>query len=167
MKLKGILNRKLNEVLASMGHGQMLIVCDAGFPIPKDAWYVDLAITKDLPDLPTVLELISDEFISEKVMFAKEVPTNNPPLYRDLERIFPDAELEAISHEEMLTSIAKEAKAVIRTGAYNPWGNIALVSGTDPFAWFENEETVVPPFYEKRIAQINQSGKKGKYYGQS
>jgi D-ribose pyranase len=164
MKIKGILNRKLNKVIASMGHGQIVIICDAGFPIPKDAWYVDLAIKKDLPDLTTVLELISEEFISEKVMFANEVQTNNPPLFRDLQRIFPDAELKPISHEDMLSTVAKEAKAIIRTGAYNPWGNIALVSGTDPFAWFEKEETVVPPFYEKRINQINQSGKKDKYH---
>ncbi len=28
----GILHNELNKVLASMGHGDILIVCDAGFP---------------------------------------------------------------------------------------------------------------------------------------
>jgi D-ribose pyranase len=163
MKFRGILNRQINEMLASMGHGQILIICDAGFPIPKDAWYVDLAIKKNLPDLTTVLEVVAEEFISEKVMFAHEVETNNLKLHEDIKRIFPDADLEAIEHTDMLTSIAKEAKAIIRTGAYNPWGNIALVSGTDPYAWFSDNDTVVPPFYDKRFKQIEESGKKSKY----
>lgn len=153
----GILHNELNKVLASMGHGDILIVCDAGFPIPRDAWRVELAITRDFPDLVPVLEIIASEFIAEKVMFAHEVPSNNAPLYRNLQRIFDDCELESIAHQSMLTEMAYKAKAIVRTGGYNPWGNIALVSGTDPFAWFTNEEVVVPPFYQNRIAQIKRA----------
>lgn len=35
MKRVGILNENISRVVASMGHGDMLAVCDAGFPIPK------------------------------------------------------------------------------------------------------------------------------------
>ena len=30
-----ILNAELNHAIASMGHGDLMIVCDAGFPIPE------------------------------------------------------------------------------------------------------------------------------------
>jgi D-ribose pyranose/furanose isomerase RbsD len=157
MLRRGILHNELNHVLASMGHGDILIVCDAGFPIPRDAWRVELAITKDYPDLVPVLEIIANAFISEKVMFAHEVPANNAPLYRDLQRIFAESAFEPIEHSTMLTEMARKAKAIVRTGGYNPWGNIALVSGTDPFLWFTNEEVVVPAFYQERIAQIKKA----------
>ena len=51
----GILNAELNHAIASMGHGDLMIVCDAGFPIPSAAWRIDLAVVPDVPDLETVL----------------------------------------------------------------------------------------------------------------
>ena len=153
----GILNSELNHVLASMGHGDLLIVCDAGFPIPRSAWRVDLAITRDFPDLVPVLEIIAGEFIAEKVMFAHEVVSNNTPLHRNLQRIFADATLEAIPHQTILGEMAQKAKAIVRTGGYNPWGNIVMVAGTDPFAWFSNPDIVMPPFYHERIDQIKRA----------
>lgn len=164
MKRKGILNREVNRILASMGHGQKLIVCDAGFPIPEDADYVDLAVVKGIPDLPTVLGAINQEFISEKVMFAEEVTTNNKPLYRNLQEIFKEVELEAIPHEEIMKEIVHEARAIIRTGDYNPWGNIILQTGTDPYAWFEKEGLEMPPFYEERIKNIEEAGRRDMFY---
>ena len=51
MKRGKLLNSELNHAIASMGHGDLMIVCDAGFPIPDDVWRIDLAITRDVPDL--------------------------------------------------------------------------------------------------------------------
>jgi D-ribose pyranase len=164
MKRRGILNREISRILASMGHGQYLLVCDAGFPIPEEADCVDLSLKKGIPDLPTVLSTINEEFISEKVMFAFEVPENNAPLYAELERIFPEVDFEEISHERILNEIAHEARAIIRTGDYNPWGNIVLQAGTDPYAWFEKEGLKMPDFYKKRIKDIEETGKREMFY---
>ncbi len=164
MKRKGILNREISRIIAGMGHGQKLIVSDAGFPIPEDADCVDLAIKKGLPDLPTVLKIITEEFISEKVMFAEDVISNNQPLYKNLQEIFKDSELEAIPHERIMNEIAYEAKAIIRTGDYNPWGNIVLVAGTDPYAWFEKDGLKMPEFYKKRIKDIENAERRDMFY---
>jgi len=56
-----ILNAELNHAIASMGHGDLMIVCDAGFPIPNNVWRVDLAIVQDIPDLETVLTAASEK----------------------------------------------------------------------------------------------------------
>lgn len=164
MKRKGILNREINRILASMGHGQYLLICDAGFPIPEKADYVDLALKKGIPDLPTVLSTINEEFISEKVMFASEVVENNNPLYGHIKEIFAEVDLEAISHERILNEIAVEARAIIRTGDYNPWGNIVLQAGTDPYAWFEKDGLEMPEFYKKRIKDIEEADKRDMFY---
>ena len=49
MKKNGILNAELAHAVASMGHTEIMMVVDAGFPIPRDAWRIDLAIEQDLP----------------------------------------------------------------------------------------------------------------------
>ncbi|AZO94959.1 D-ribose pyranase [Halocella sp. SP3-1] len=164
MKRKGILNREVSRVIASMGHGQFLLVCDAGFPIPQEADCVDLAIKKGLPDLPTVLSTINKEFISEKVMCAPETKSNNQPLYDELKKIFKEVDFEDIPHEKILKEIAYGARAIIRTGDYNPWGNIVLQAGTDPYAWFEKESLKMPDFYKQRIKNIEEADKRDMFY---
>jgi D-ribose pyranase len=49
MKRNGILNLGLNQAIAAMGHGDFLIVCDAGFPIPSEVERVDLQLFPTSP----------------------------------------------------------------------------------------------------------------------
>ena len=80
MKRGAILNAELNHAIASMGHGDLMIVCDAGFPIPETVWRIDLALIPDVPDLETVLQAIASDLIAERVGYAAEMAENNPPL---------------------------------------------------------------------------------------
>lgn len=151
MKLGRILNKGLNELIASMGHGDFLIVCDAGFPIPNNAWRVDLAIEKDVPDTSYVLEIIKSDLMVEKVGFAEDVKIYNNPLYQDIQRIFPGIELEELKHERILSEMASKAKGIVRTGAFNPWGNVLLYSGVEVPRWFNKQGVVVPDYYKDRM----------------
>ena len=153
MKRSGILNQQLSSAIAGLGHGDLLMVVDAGFPIPRDADRIDLAIVRDLPDLRTVLGIIRAEVISERVVIAAEMAQNNAPLEQWLRAEFDDADFELVPHEEMLTSVPARAKAIVRTGAFDPWGNIALSSGVDVSAWFSREGVVVPDYYAARLAR--------------
>lgn len=151
MKRGGILNQQLSAAIAALGHGDGLLVVDAGFPVPGDAWRIDLAVTANLPELRTVLDLVAAEMIVEKVVLAAEVATHNAPLDRWVRRCWPDAAFEPVPHERMLTEIPARAKAVVRTGAFDPWGNILLVSGVDVPAWFARPGVVVPDYYRDRM----------------
>src|SRR3984893_19056529 len=106
MKKNGILNLGLNQALAGMGHGDLMSVCDAGFPIPAQVTRVDLAIVPDVPDLETVLTAISGDFIAEKFGYANEMAKNNPLLKDKVDRIFAGAELVTFPHNEILTQLA-------------------------------------------------------------
>jgi D-ribose pyranase len=151
MKRNGILNFGLNQALAAMGHGDLMIVCDAGFPIPTHVNRVDLAIVADVPGLETVLTAISADFIAEKFGYANEMAQNNPRLKEKVDRIFAGVELVTYPHAEILTELAAKAKFIVRTGAFDPWGNIILYSGVDVPKWFTKPGTVVPEYYASRM----------------
>jgi D-ribose pyranase len=151
MKRNGILNLGLNQALAAMGHGDFLIVCDAGFPIPATVNRVDLAIVADVPDVETVLTAINADFITEKFGYANEMAQNNPRLKEKVDRLFAGAELVTFPHLEILTELAAKAKYIVRTGAFDPWGNILLYSGVDVPKWFTKPGTVVPGYYASRM----------------
>ncbi|WP_062207596.1 D-ribose pyranase [Streptomyces sp. NBRC 109706] len=151
MKRTGILNAQLSGALATLGHTDLLLVVDAGFPVPRDAHRVDLAIAENLPDLRTVLGLIADELVVEGVVRADDVPSNNPRLDEWLRQRFDDAEFTTRSHAEMLGETARQAKVVVRTGAFEPWGNIGLFCGVDVPKWFGGEGVVAPDYYADKL----------------
>ena len=135
MKVGNILNSELSYAIASMGHGDWLFVVDAGFPIPPDAWRIDLALVPDVPDMETVVTAVMQEFIAEKVMYATELIEKKSPYLATIERLFPDIEKEALPHEIIRDELAPRAKAIVRTGALQPWGNVVLQSGVDWPVW--------------------------------
>jgi simple sugar transport system permease protein/D-ribose pyranase len=159
MKHGRILNAELSKAIAMMGHGDVFMVCDAGFPIPLDRWRIDLAITHNLPDLYTVLELVLSELSVERVLYADLIPDHNPPLLQRLGELFAGtgAEMEAVPNERMLGEVARNAKVIVRTGAFNPWGNIGMVCGTIPDEWFEIPGTVMPDSYRARRERMRKS----------
>ncbi|NOX40827.1 MAG: D-ribose pyranase [Alphaproteobacteria bacterium] len=153
MKRGKLLNSELNHAIASLGHGDLMIVCDAGFPIPADAWRIDLAITQDVPDLKTVLSAISEDYIVEKIAYADTLPDHNPALLKTVLSIFRDADHEMVAHETILNEMAAKAKVIVRTGAFDPWGNILLYSGVDIPKWFAKPGTVAPDYYADKIRE--------------
>lgn len=151
MKRNGILNAELSGALATLGHTDLLMVVDAGFPIPRSAHRVDLAIAENLPDLRTVLELISSELIVEGVVRADDVTTNNPRLDEWITARFGDAEFTTRTHADMLGELAQQAKVIVRTGAFEPWGNIGLFCGVDVPRWFGGEGIIAPDYYASKL----------------
>ena len=160
MKRGRILNAELSKAIAVMGHGDLFMVCDAGFPIPLDRWRVDLAITHDLPDLYTVLELVLSELTVEKVLYADLIHEHNRPLLERLTSMFDGtgAEMEAVPNDRVLGELAHSAKVIVRTGAFNPWGNIGLICGTVPDEWFAIPGTVMPESYRERRVRMTKLG---------
>lgn len=158
MKHGRILNAELSKAIALMGHGDLFMVCDAGFPIPLDRWRIDLAITHNLPDLYTVLDLVLSELTVERVLYADLVSEYNPPLLQRLQEMFEGtgAEMEPVANERVMGELPRTAKVIVRTGAFNPWGNIGLVCGTVPDEWFALPGTVMPEAYRERKARMHE-----------
>lgn len=151
MKRRGILNADLSHAIASLGHGDGLLVVDAGFPIPRSAWRIDLALTANQPELRSVLDVIAQDMIVEEIVLAEDVATHNRPLYDWVQSRWQGVPVTGIPHAEMLTAGAARAKAIVRTGALDPWGNVLLLSGVDVPAYFSRPGVVVPDYYRDRM----------------
>lgn len=151
MKRTGILNAELSGALATLGHTDLVLVVDAGFPIPVDAHRIDLAVAQNLPDLRTVLALVADELVVEGVVRADDVVSNHPRLDEFLHSTFTDAEFTTRTHAEVLGELAHQAKFIVRTGAFEPWGNIGLYCGVDVPKWFGGDGVIAPDYYADKL----------------
>ncbi|OKK21829.1 ribose ABC transporter [Streptomyces sp. CB00455] len=126
MKKTGILNRHLAGALAGLGHGDGVLVCDAGMPIPDGPRVVDLAFRAGVPAFAEVLEGLLAELVIEGATAAEEVRRANPQASRLLDDCFPTLEL--VSHER-LKELSAGARLVVRTGEARPYANVLLRCG--------------------------------------
>ncbi|GHE02984.1 D-ribose pyranase [Defluviimonas sp. 20V17] len=139
MKRSGILNPALCQVLASMGHTDSIVVCDAGLPIPEGPERIDLSVCPGLPAFRDVLAAIAAELQIEKALTACEFEPQNPQLYHETVSLLKAQEaaqgapiaLARISHEEF-KRMTRTARAIVRTGECTPFANVILYSGV-PF----------------------------------
>ncbi len=129
MKKEVILNHQLNRVISEMGHHDMLIIADAGLPIPKEVERIDLALKCGNPSFAEVLPVVLSELEVEEAYVAKEIKEKNPQILNLVSSLI--GEVKFITHEE-LKELSKQARAIIRTGECSPYANIILISGV-PF----------------------------------
>ncbi|MFE9441099.1 D-ribose pyranase [Streptomyces sp. NPDC006602] len=126
MKKAGILNRHLSGALAELGHGDGVLVCDAGMPIPDGPRVVDLAFRAGVPSFAEVLEGLLAELVVEGATAATEVRKANPAASGLLDGHFP--ELALVAHEK-LKELSGDARLVVRTGEARPYANVLLRCG--------------------------------------
>ena len=125
MKRRVIINTKLAGEIARLGHTDLVVVCDAGLPIPAGPAVVDLAFCLGVPSLGTVLSGLLDEIVVEGATAAEEI-RENPDIERVLKNLLPDPGL--VSHQE-LKRMSAGAKLVVRTGEATPYANVILRCG--------------------------------------
>ncbi|WP_030252031.1 MULTISPECIES: D-ribose pyranase [unclassified Streptomyces] len=126
MKKTGILNRHLAGALAELGHGDGVLVCDAGMPIPDGPRVVDLAFRAGVPTFAEVLEGLLEELVVEGATAADEVREANQEASALLEGHFPSLDL--VPHER-LKELSAGARLVVRTGEARPYANVLLRCG--------------------------------------
>ena len=128
MKKNGILNPQLNRVISEMGHRDMLIIADAGLPIPKGVERIDLALKCGIPPFSEVLRAVLSELEVEEGYVAKEIKEKNSQTLNLVSSLMGMREVKFITHEE-LKELSKQARAIVRTGECSPYANIILISG--------------------------------------
>jgi D-ribose pyranase len=128
VKKVGILNKQLSKVIAGLGQSDMIVICDAGLPIPDECVRVDLALVEGEPSFMAVLDAVLQELSIESVILAAECKDQNPVFHeRVLAKIAP-LQPDYISHEEFKI-MCKKVKAIVRTGECTSYANCALVCG--------------------------------------
>jgi len=128
MKKTPLLNTSLSEVIASLGHGDLLVIADAGLPIPPQTRRIDLALTQGVPGFVETLQVVLQEMRVESVIVAQETGQVSPHILTAIQDLLPGTPVKTVTHEA-LKQMTKEARAVVRTGEFTPYANVVLISG--------------------------------------
>jgi D-ribose pyranase len=126
----GLLHPELAAVIAGLGHGQRLVISDAGLPIPPGVRRIDLAVRCGVPSFADVLSVVGAELAIERVVIATESDTIGRGLIREIlaQALAVPALVDTVSHEE-LKEMSASAVAVVRTGECTSYLNVVLVAG--------------------------------------
>ncbi|MDC8758395.1 D-ribose pyranase [Janthinobacterium fluminis] len=128
MKKTPLLNSALSQLIAGMGHGDMLVIGDAGLPVPPQVPCIDLALTKNIPGFLDTLRVVLAEMEVEKAIVAQETALVSPAIDAGITALLPYTPLDPVPHEQFKQLTAK-ARAIVRTGQFTPYANIILVAG--------------------------------------
>ena len=135
MKKMGIINGPISNVIANMGHSDLLTVADAGLPIPDTTTRIDLALKPNVPGFLETLETVLTELFVEKAFVSEDIIKNNPHIYTEIQKLLIGIPIETIPHIEF-KAMSGKSKAIIRSGEFTPYANVILVGG----AWGFNIE---------------------------
>lgn len=128
MKKTTLLNSDLSYIIATLGHTEMLVIADAGLPIPSSTKRVDLALVRGVPDAFETLSAVLSEMQVERVILAEETQEINPDFEKSVRDLLPDVPVDFVSHDE-LKRLSANSRAVVRTGECKSYANVILVSG--------------------------------------
>lgn len=134
MKKTPLLNIALSRLIASLGHGDILVIGDAGLPVPPGVELIDLALTQGIPDFISTLRIVLSEMQVESHVLAEEILLKQPPALSALSALNALTDQAALGERRLLShdafkQLSRSARAIVRTGECQPYCNIALVSG--------------------------------------
>jgi D-ribose pyranase len=128
VKKTTLLHAELSEVIARLGHGDLLVIADAGLPIPDGPRRIDLAVSANVPRFADVLAAVLAELQVESAVIAEELAPANPSVHAQLRRQLGATPVTALSHEQ-LKAATRDARAIVRTGEFSPYANVILRAG--------------------------------------
>lgn len=77
-----MINRGISKLLCGQGHGDMIMIADAGFAIPKGIEVVDISLGENKPMVLEVAAELKKYFSVEKLIIAFETKNRNPGFLR-------------------------------------------------------------------------------------
>jgi len=125
----GIFHPQLLRILGEIRHKDLLVIGDAGLPIPKGVERVDLGWKQGSPGYLEVLEEIAKVLVIEEALFATEALEVSPDFHKQALKLLPEgAPVNYVPHAQ-LKEISADAKAIILTGEFTPYTNIVITAG--------------------------------------
>jgi D-ribose pyranase len=122
-----LLNPALASALARAGHGQLVVIADAGLPIPDGPELIDLSLVPGTPSFLLTGRTLVQSLHVESVIVAEE--SLSGPAAPLIQEIAADLPRQTVSHHG-LKELLSHARVVVRTGECTPFANLVLVAGT-------------------------------------
>ncbi|MEV8249575.1 D-ribose pyranase [Microbacterium sp. NPDC076768] len=129
-KTSTTINPALSRVISETGHTDLVIVTDAGLPIPPTSERIDLAYRPGAPAFFDVLDTVLAEMVVEGATVSAEVAEKSPEVLAALRERFAGMgfEIELIPHVEF-KKLSQGARAFVRSGEFTPYANVILHAG--------------------------------------
>lgn len=126
MRPGGLWHPRLLAILTAAGHGDLVVVADAGLPVPRGVEAVDLLWRRGEPELLPVLDAVLTECVVEHATVATEL--RGGAVRDGIAAALAPVPVDAVAHEE-LRRMSASARVVVRTGATTPYANVVLRCG--------------------------------------
>lgn len=127
-KTSTTINPALSRVISETGHTDLIVVTDAGLPIPPGSERIDLAYRPGAPAFFDVLDTVLAEMVVEGATVAAEVAEQSPEVLAQLRERLPGIEIDLVPHVEFKQR-THGARAFIRSGEFTPYANVILHAG--------------------------------------
>lgn len=156
---KRILNEKLASLVASLRHGEMLFIADAGsgtsekalYPLRKDVQYLDLETVTGVPSMQDIVSSIVETGDIEGGISTDVMKDVNKEDYDFLCKTLGKEHIREVNYIPEYYQLRDRCKAVIQTGDYKVHAQVILIagypSGELPFEWVEKGLKAI---YEKQ-----------------
>ena len=123
-----ILNPALLELLARVRHTNTLVIADWAFPFWPEIETVDISLTRGIPTVLDVLDLLTPVFKIGRIWQANEFVTSNAEdIVARFAKSFGEIPLTREAHIDFKLRVPR-AIGLIRTGDATPYGNLILES---------------------------------------
>jgi D-ribose pyranase len=129
LKRVHLLNPRLLALLAGAGHTDLIVIADAGLPIPPGVELIDLSVVPGNPSFLQVFDAVRQQLVYERAILARE--TRDQPLFSALASRLEGIPVDELTHDDF-TQRTQTARGIIRTGECTPYANVALLAGV-PF----------------------------------
>ncbi len=124
----GILNPHVLELIARIRHTNTLVIADWAFPYWPEIETVDISLTRNIPTVLDVLDLLTPVFKIGRIWQAEEfVATNSPETLARFTKSFGEIPLTREAHVDFKKRVPG-AIGLIRTGDTTAYGNIIVES---------------------------------------
>lgn len=135
---KRILNERLAAIVASIRHGEMLFIADAGSgtcskaivqPLDPSVEYMDLGAVTGVPTMLDIVSALKEAGDFETCIVTNDMSGANPESYTALVKMFGEDNITQIPYKPTYYQLRDRCKAVIQTGDYGVHAQAVLVAG--------------------------------------
>lgn len=150
MAKKRILNERLAAIVASLRHGEMLYIADAGsgisnkalYPLDPNVEYLDLGVVTGSPSFQDITSTLVDVGDFEGAIVTDLMPKVNEKDFSFLCDLFGIQNLQQVNYIPDYYQLRDRCKAVVQTGDYGMHAQAILVAGYStemiPMEWLKN-----------------------------
>ncbi len=147
---KRILNERLAAIIASLRHGEMLFIADAGsgtskkalYPLADDVEYIDLGIATGTPSFQDIVSVLIECGDFEGVIITEDMIELNTADYNFIKEHFLDSNIHIMHYIPEYYEMRDRCKAVVQTGDYGIHAQAILIAGYSsaniPIDWLKN-----------------------------